>query len=76
MNYINNILRVTDGDIKEISFTHRSKANGNLHPTSSYTAAVQDIEDGIADMAIGPFWITAQRLRMTAFTVPLRTFVL
>ena len=38
---------------------------------SSFTAAVQDIEDGLVDMSVGPFWITAQRLQMAAFTIPI-----
>lgn len=28
------------------------------------------------DMAVGPFWITGERLKMTAFTVPLGVFCL
>ena len=70
INYINDIKKIAGGDIKNIVYTPRSKASGIVHPYSSYTAAVQDIEDGIVDMAIGPFWITLQRLKMTAFTVP------
>ncbi|KAL7528210.1 hypothetical protein ACHAXR_003461, partial [Thalassiosira sp. AJA248-18] len=62
---------ISNGDIRNITVTHRSKASGLVHPSSSYTAAVQDLQDGLVDMAIGPFWITGQRLKMTSFTLPL-----
>ena len=42
-----------------------------MHPTSAYTAACQDLQDGIVDMSVGNFWVTAQRLKMTSFTLPL-----
>ena len=32
---------------------------------------MRDIGEGLADLSVGPFWITTERLRMTAFTVPL-----
>lgn len=38
------------------------RASGLVHPTSSYTATVQDIEDGLIDMGVGPFWITGETL--------------
>jgi hypothetical protein len=53
-----------------MNFTHRSRVSGIVHPSSSFTAAVQDIEDGLVDMAVGPFWITSQRLRMSSFSLP------
>lgn len=37
----------------------------------SFTAAVRDIQNGLVDMSIGPFWITDERLEMSAFTLPL-----
>ena len=69
INYINEIVSISNGGIKDIAYTHQSKASDILHPTS-FTAAVQDIEDGLADMGVGPFWVTAERLKMVAFTVP------
>jgi len=44
--------------------------SGIVHPASSFTAAVQDIEDGLVDMAVGPFWVTSQRLQMASFSLP------
>ena len=32
---------------------------------------MQDLEDGLVDMSVGPFWVTADRLKKFAFTVPL-----
>ena len=57
-----------------MTYTHTSKASLKMYPTSSFTAAVQDVENGLVDMALGPFWITGQRLKMTTFTVPLGEF--
>ena len=47
------------------------QASHLVHPGSAYTAAVQDIEDGLQDMAVGTFWVTGERLKMAPFTVPL-----
>lgn len=63
-SYIQDLIRLSGGDIKNITYTHRSKASSVVHPASSYTAAIQDIADGIVDMAVGPFWITGQRLKL------------
>jgi len=71
INYIKKLLKLSNGDIKNITYTHRSKSSGIVHPSSSFTAAVQDVEDGLVHMAVGPFWITGQRLKMTAFTTPI-----
>ena len=50
--------QISKGDIQNITYTSRSKASSHVHPTSKFTAAVQDIEDGLVDMSVGPFWIT------------------
>jgi len=71
VSLMKDLIRISNGDIKDISYTHTSKASIAKHSSSKYTAAVQDIENGIVDMAVAPFWITAARLKMTAFTVPL-----
>ena len=71
IDYINDIVQLSNGDIRNVTYTHTSKASIKEHPTSSFTAAVEDVENGLVDMAVGPFWITGQRLKMTTFTVPL-----
>mmetsp|Transcript_34735 Transcript_34735/g.56767 ORF Transcript_34735/g.56767 Transcript_34735/m.56767 type:complete len:669 (+) Transcript_34735:46-2052(+) len=71
LHYTKKIVEISNGDIRNLTFTHRSKASGDLHPSSSFTAAVQDLKDGLVDMAVGPFWITGQRLKMTSFTIPI-----
>jgi len=71
LQYVKKIMEISNGDIRNITVTHRSKASSLVHPTSSYTAAVQDLNDGLVDMAIGPFWITGQRLKLSAFTLPI-----
>ena len=45
-----------------------------MHPTSIFTAAIQDVKDGLVDMAVGPYWVTGERLRLTSFTIPFRKF--
>ncbi|EJK46726.1 hypothetical protein THAOC_34592, partial [Thalassiosira oceanica] len=94
--YFERIRKMSNGDIKSITFmlsTHVSKAAKLAHPSSSFTAAVSDIQHGLADMSNGvslswkparvallvltagqcnqPFWVTAQRLKMTSFTIPI-----
>eukprot|EP00986_Skeletonema_menzelii_P007895 scaffold3154_cov129-Skeletonema_menzelii.AAC.1 len=71
IDYINSIVKLSDGDIHNMTFTYTSRASAKQHPRSSFTAAAQDVENGLVDMAVGPFWITGQRLRLTTFTVPL-----
>jgi len=71
IHHLNQIVAISNGDIQNITLTHRSRASGIVHPTSSYTAAVQDIKDGLISMGVGPFWITAQRLKMVSFTIPI-----
>ena len=39
--------QVSNGDIKNLTFTYRSKSSSLVHPTSSFTAAVQDVSDGL-----------------------------
>mmetsp|Transcript_1544 Transcript_1544/g.3190 ORF Transcript_1544/g.3190 Transcript_1544/m.3190 type:complete len:753 (+) Transcript_1544:97-2355(+) len=71
MNYIKEIMRIAKGDITNVTYTYKSRSSTLKHPSSHYTAAVQDIENGLVDMSIGPFWITGERLKLAAFTVPL-----
>mmetsp|Transcript_23990 Transcript_23990/g.43164 ORF Transcript_23990/g.43164 Transcript_23990/m.43164 type:complete len:337 (+) Transcript_23990:534-1544(+) len=67
---VKKIVKSSKGGIKNITYTHRSRVSSDLHPESSFTAAIQDIQDGLVDMSVGPFWITSERLLMAAFTVP------
>ena len=55
INYAESIKENSGGDIADIKYTHRSRVSGKLHPTSSYTAAVQDVKDGFVDMSVGNF---------------------
>lgn len=63
-------MEIANGDFT-MEYTSGSKAARKVHPTSAFTAAIQDVEDGLIDGSIGPFWITSSRLQMTAFTMPL-----
>merc|ERR1712176_1370328 len=69
--YYKQIVEYSQGDIQSIAYKHRSMSSSEIHPTSSFTAAIQDIHDGLVDMSIGPFWITPQRLKLTSFTIPI-----
>ena len=51
INFAKSIVEISNGDIRSMNFTHRSRVSSIVHPTSSFTAAVQDIEDGLVDMA-------------------------
>jgi len=70
-SYVEKLVEISNGDISKFTYTHRSRVSSDLHPSSSFTAAVQDLKDGLVDMSVGPFWITRERLNMTAFTVPI-----
>ena len=58
--YVQQLVEISNGDIKNITLKHHSKAADIVHPSSSFTAAVQDVQDGLVDLAIGPFWITGE----------------
>lgn len=70
IDYLDQVQALADGDFT-IEWTFGSKASRLVHPSSAYTASVQDIQDGLIDMAVGPIWVTGERLHMTTFTVPL-----
>lgn len=55
ISYMEELMSLSKGDIA-INYTHRSNSADNMYPTSAGTAAVQDVADGLLDMAIGPYW--------------------
>lgn len=71
INFVRALEKISEGDFA-VNFVHGSKSSRDLYPDAPGTAAVQDVADGLADIAVGPFWITAPRLEMTAFTLPIR----
>lgn len=70
INFVKSLQNVADGDFT-VEFIHGSKASRKVHPSSPGTAAVQDVADGLVDIAVGPIWITGGRLKMTSFTMPI-----
>lgn len=70
IDYLDQLQQLADGDF-DVEWTIGSKASKLVHPSSSYTAIVQDVTDGLIDMAVGPIWITGERLRLSTYTVPL-----
>ncbi|EJK76138.1 hypothetical protein THAOC_02116 [Thalassiosira oceanica] len=71
ISYMKDLVRVSNGDIGGLNFTHVSRASNVEHPSSLGTAAVQDVANGLVDLAVAPYWITDERLAMTSYTVPL-----
>ena len=57
INFVNSLQAVSGGDF-EVEYAHGSRASSKVHPSSPGTAAVQDVMDGLVDIAIGPIWIT------------------
>lgn len=53
----------------KIVYTHISDWSANLNHSSSWTAAIYDIEQGRVDMALSDYWITAERMRLGPFTI-------
>lgn len=70
IDYLDQLQELADGDFN-VEWTFGSKASKLVHPSSSYTAIVQDVKDGIIDLAVGPIWITGERLSLSTYTVPL-----
>lgn len=69
-DFMQSLQDLSMGDIN-VTYTYGSRSSKLLYPFSAYTAAIQDIKDGLVDMAIGSYWITGERLKMAAFTVPI-----
>ena len=57
MNYIQSLEALAEGDFS-IEYTHGSRGSKLAHPSSSFTAVVQDIANGLVDIGAGPFWVT------------------
>ena len=72
IDYLDAVLNISD--IGAWNYTHRSRASSVAYPSSSYTAAAYDIQHRISCLGGGPFWITTERLKMTAFTTPLTIY--
>jgi len=53
VDYAEEIKRISQGDIADLHFTYKSKGSSVSYPDSSFTAAVLDVANGLADMAIG-----------------------
>ena len=47
MTYFNSLMEISEGRLN-ISYTFASEAGKLVHPSSKFTAAVQDISDGLA----------------------------
>jgi len=67
IDYLNAIGKMSN---TTFNFTHRSGGADKIS-TNTYTAAVYDVQVGISGMAASLFWVTSERLRMTAFSTPL-----
>ena len=57
------------------NFTWTSVSSRAAH-SSSWTAAVADVANGLADAGLSLFWMTAERLEMTSFTSSLTNDVM
>ena len=55
IDYMEELIGVSNNDIV-VNYTHRSKSADAMHPQSAGTAAIQDVADGLLDMAVGPYW--------------------
>jgi len=71
-NYLDDLQRISNGNLS-MTFTYGSDSSKQIHKQSPFTAAILDIQHGLVDMAVGNFWVTKERLLMTAFSIPLRS---
>ena len=67
IDYLNAIKDISN--IGAIEYTFVSGAA--LNWTNGWTAAVRDVQAGLACFALSNFWVTVDRLSMTSFTVPI-----
>jgi len=68
IDYVKDLESLSRGDL-HVNFTHTSRGSMKQH-ASSFTAAVQDVGNGLVDFAVGNFWVTSERLQITTFTIP------
>ena len=56
VDYLDQLQDLAAGDFT-VQWTFGSWASKLVHPSSAYTASVQDVQDGLIDMAVGPIWV-------------------
>lgn len=71
IDYINKLVEIAKED--NVTFTMQPRSGGASfrEPNSLWTASVTDVQAGISDISTAMYWITAERLALTTFTVPL-----
>jgi hypothetical protein len=57
--------------IRAANFTWLSRGASKKFPSSVWTASVLDVQNGLSQVGASNFWVTAERLKMAPFTVPL-----
>eukprot|EP00984_Skeletonema_dohrnii_P034701 scaffold33643_cov184-Skeletonema_dohrnii-CCMP3373.AAC.3 len=61
IDYMNSIVKLSKGDIQNVTYTHTSRGSLKRYPaSSSYTGAVWDVHNELVDMAVGPIWVTGE----------------
>jgi hypothetical protein len=71
IDYLDAVLEISN--MKSFNYTHRSGGSEVAVTSSIYTGAVYDVQTGLSCMAASLFWITSERLAMTAFTTTIAT---
>ena len=71
MTYVEKLHEISEPNNMSFNFIPRSGGSIIRSPNSKFTAAVTDVQAGISDISTGMYWITAERLALTTFTVPL-----
>ena len=66
VEFVNALLAIAPW--KNVSFQTLSGGAMTLWPGSPWTASVQDVGSGVADMSIAPLDVTAERLKLSAFS--------
>ena len=74
VDYLDALQELSEGEFNVI-YRFGSRASRLVHPSSTYTAVVGDVEDGVVDLGAAPFFITGERLKMAPFTVPICEFL-
>jgi len=72
IDYFDAILKNADM-VKTANYRTRTRGSDTVFNSSSWMAAVRDVQVGVSDLALGVFWMTTERLYMTSFTAPIAT---
>lgn len=68
IDYFNDVMGISN--VQSVRYVHRSRGSKTKGYSGQFTQSVTDVEAGIVDVGVSSYWVTAERLALTPFTVP------